>query len=280
MATFLDSVKYQKPTIYHILDGFLGEGIDGYNSKSVNIYLRANYLDRFSEGEDKKVFLLDDYDKNQVIDTIKSNRLSVFNLNMKTLKGGHALALLIYYDNSSYHIFLVNSGFGIDKFKSNKNNKDKMIPFDYFVTNDETKVITLLEVILILNSGTGKYVGTELIRTEEIYNIIRPYVKYKIEWIEIKKNKLVLLNLSDKPYYYIEIVQNILGETDTFTKKPNPEVIEWSESDTVLESDISSIASHSYNDFVKKKLIFHDDFKVIPQQQGTCTWFCKYWVEY
>jgi hypothetical protein len=70
-----------------------------------------------------------------ISDDIKNNVVSIFNLNMETSEGGHALSLLIYYNDNTYHIFLINSGFGIDHFKSNKDRKDNkmLVPFDYFV---------------------------------------------------------------------------------------------------------------------------------------------------
>jgi hypothetical protein len=144
MSSFLDKVNTDKPAIYHILDGYLGDGIDGYNGEAVNAYLRVNKLDMIHKKDKtvQTVTLYDNFDITTILDDIRTNIVSIFNLNMKTLKGGHALSLLIYESNGTYHIFLINSGFGIDQFKSNQGRviEDKMVPFDYFIIGDSETV--------------------------------------------------------------------------------------------------------------------------------------------
>ena len=283
MTTFLNKVKTDKPAIYHILDGFLAEGIDGYSQKFVNNYLRDNRLNDFSNG--KKVILYNHIDIFSILDDIHKNDVSIFNIYMMTLKGGHALSLLIYYKNSEYHIFLINSGFGINQFESNKSRMgDMMIPFDYYIINDNN-IMTLLEVIEILNSGNNidSISSVSLIR-EDLYNIIKPYLKDDIEWTNIESeyrptHRYLEVNLIEKPYYYMNIIHDILGNTTEFNPVEFTGDIIWADTNTILDDEFkSSNISLSYNEFVKKKLCFHKNFEVIPQQQGTCTWFCKYWA--
>ena len=307
MSLFSDSVIIDKPAIYHILDGFLAEGIDGYTQSAVNNYLKNNQLNQFSNGEKVILYNKDDFDVTSdssiisILAEIKTNNVSIFNIHMKTLISGHALALLIYYkkkDNTDeYHIFLTNSGFGIDHFESNDFIfGDMMIPFDYHLINDIKKVITLLEVIKILNSGDTISISSKTLKRKDLYERIKPYLKNEIEWDDIvisykPTNRYLELNLVKSPYYYQDIIHFILGDSRRFRGELIPPIdvvwentetvidVVWENTETVIDDKFkSSNISLSYNEFVKKKLCFHTDFKIIPQQQGTCTWFCKYWA--
>jgi hypothetical protein len=51
MTSFVDSVNTDKPAIYHILDGFLGKGIDGYKAILVNKYLTDNNLNDINKAD-------------------------------------------------------------------------------------------------------------------------------------------------------------------------------------------------------------------------------------
>jgi hypothetical protein len=294
MSSFLEKVITDKPAIYHILDGYLGDGIDGYTARKVNLYLKNNELDKIHKTDQtvQIVTLYDDeFNITKILSDLNTNIVSIFNLNMKTSEGDHAMSLLIYYNNDTYHIFLINSGFGIDQFESNQGRvkEGKMVPFDYFIISDQEIVKKLLQVILILNSGKID----SMTKTEFLYDIIKDHIIIYIEnsiensikmpskwidWIEwkrIQQYKKLELNLAKSSFYYIEIVHKILGVTAKFNL---PIILfDWEKS-KLPNLNLPLNVSHSYNKFILEKICFDSDFVVIPQQQGTCTWFCKYWA--
>ena len=223
----------------------------------------------------------------------------IFSCGMVTDFGGHAISVVIHYTNNIYHVFIVNSGYDFESLENSKSIiKDKLHyhrPFSCHKTDDKQQIGKLIFFIYFLNSirYTKFTIDNHLYQkvilfddiTEGIFNfsIIENTNTYKVSYDNIS--------------YYTVILNRILKNTY------DNDFLNTSIESVTLDSDITNESfNHSINEDIQYKLQFHsitednissirppthnlmggtpDNYTKmlsITQQQGTCTWFCKYW---
>ena len=229
----------------------------------------------------------------------KEGHSYIFSCGMVTNFGGHAISVVIHYTNNIYRVFIVNSGYDFESLENSKSIiKDKLHyhrPFSCHKTKDKQQIGKLIFFIYFLNSlrYTQFKIENHLYQkvilfddiTEDILNfsIIENTNTYKVSYDNIS--------------YYTVILNRILKDTY------DNDFLNTSIESVTLDSDITNESfNHSINEDIQYKLQFHsitednissirppthnlmggtpDNYTKmlsISQQQGTCTWFCKYW---
>ena len=242
-----------------------------------------------------------DLDAGKIKLNFKNGESYIFYCVTKQGLSSHAISVVIHYkkenDNDVYYIFIVNSGFDM---KSLQNYIDiinadfkYLRPFSCHKTEDINTITKLIFYIYFLN-----YLFYQNFNIKVNYlcnlNEIIDYTKDILTFISTGKE----YNISYIKSYYTNILNKILENTydESFLNTKYSPV----DFDMVDELSTESF-KHSINTDIQHKLQFHSfeissdglsyisqhgnmpnptsnyNMLIIPPQQGTCTWFCKYW---
>ena len=232
----------------------------------------------------------------------------IFSCNTKTFFKNHVFSVVIlYYSRSKYKIFIVDSGFGMKSLENYREIKNNGLmycrPFScHEIAITETKTIfKLIFFIYFLNYliknnfliDKNLYDKIMLVsKTDSTTNIIDGILKF-----DPKSNYYIVSYTKES--YYIDILNKILENTydaSFLNTKYEPVKIKLDDINS-LSTDLNDLI----NTDIEHKLQFHSievqpngvshdvltdgtdissnnfNMLIIPQQSGTCTWFCKYW---
>ena len=176
----------------------------------------------------------------------------------------HATCLIVFKYNDKYYLCLINSGLYINLHKQHELNKELYKPY---VLNEFDKIDDLINKLLLIHL----YLSADIPNNS---TFSKKFIDYLILQFNNLNLNIVKLNFNTQ-FYNIQFNAkgyNMIYNVLLFNN--NDDNDNFIVSRLTQQPDTISIS----NEFIFKKIKFHEGIYIYPQQSGSCTWFCKYWM--